>query len=184
MIAFLKKRNRYVMYALLGIAATFSLLSEMMMVVSSFAYTAGFSYGVFLGISLFFTVVLFSFLAKLIIFLAYRINGRIFTRHSGLLYPFPIGYRDYEATALAFATLCFLVSGAVSLPSFFLPTFSDISDAIVLLVRYAFLALHVSYFMKHYAHDYDKRALAFSLSIIPIVTMSFRLLMTLLGVIA
>ncbi|HCU56345.1 MAG TPA: hypothetical protein DIC18_03305 [Clostridiales bacterium] len=182
MISFLRRRKKILMYALLGVAATFSVLKEVMMIVGTFAYTAGLPYGAFLGISLFFMVVSFAALAKLIIFLAFRINGRIFVRNSGLLYPFPIGYRDYESIALAFSFLCFLLSGLLALPSLFLPSFGDITDAIILLVRYSFLAVHVSYLLKNYAHDYDKKAFSFSLSIVPIVIMSFRLIMTVVGV--
>lgn len=170
------------MYFLVGVAFTLSTIKDLFMVVGAFAYSWGVSYLALLisgGVGM---VAVAALLARLIVYLAYRLNGAIFTRKSGMLYPFPISYRDFESTVLAFTLPCFLLSGIVVFPAFFLPTVALVLDAIVPLIRYAFLAVTFSYFLKYYAHDYDKRSLAFSLSIVPLIIIGFTLILAIVGV--
>lgn len=184
MIGLLKKANKHLMCFLVGVAVTFSMLPELLMISVTAAYTTGTSsYAVLVIFASAFSVLIFAFLFKFLIFIAFRINGAIFTRKSGMLYPFPIGFRDFESTVLAFSFPCFLLSGLVMLPTVFLPTFADVAGAIRTLTIWVFLAWNVAYFLKNHAHDYDKKSLAFSLSILPVVILGLSLVTNLLGVI-
>ena len=183
MIGLLKRINKYVLYLLTGAAVTFSILRVLFSAAGTSAYLTGMSYRTLLTFMLLFGVLFFALVAKLLIHVAFRINGAIFTRKSGMLYPFPIGYRDFEATVLAFSFPCFLIAGLVSLPAFFLPTFSSIAEALRSLVIWISLALNVGYFLKNNAHDYDKKSLSISLSVVPLVLLGLSLLTNVLGVI-
>lgn len=171
------------MYALTGAAVTFAMLKELLLVAGTSAYTAGMSYKTLVLFVAIFSVLLFALLARVLVYVAFRLNGAIFTRKSGMLYPFPIGYRDFEATALAFSFPCFLIAGLVSLPALFLPTLSSVAEAVRGLVIWTALALNVLYFMKNNAHDYDKKSLAVSLSLLPMVLLGVSLGVNLVGVI-
>ena len=171
------------MYALTGAAVAFAMLKDILMVAGTSTYLAGMSYKALLTFSLLFSILIFALFARVLVYVFFRINGSIFTKKSGMLYPFPILYRDFEATALAFAFPCFLIAGLVVLPALFLPTLSTVADALRSLVLWTSQALTVLYFMKNNAHDYDKKSLAVSLSVLPLVILGFSLVVNVLEVV-
>ena len=170
------------MCALVGIAATFSMLGNFLTVAGALAYQTAMNFTTLVIFVVLLSVVIFSFLARLLAYLSFRIVGGIFTRKSGMLYPFPIGYKDYVSTVLAFSLPCFLIEGLVELPALFIPTLGTVLGAVSSLVTWVFLALNAWYFVKKNGHDYDRRSLAFSLSIIPLVIVAFSLIMNIVGV--
>ena len=183
MIGALKKWNKYLLYALLGVAMGFATLRDLFMISGMAAYTVGSSYATLLTVVAIFSVIIFALIGKLVIYLSFRINGAIFSRKSGLLYPFPIGYRDYESTSLVFLIFAFLLAGAVSLPSLFLPTLQNVLGVVRTLVIWTFLALTVRFFLKHNSHYYDRKTLAFSLSILPLIFLGINLLLGIVEVV-
>ena len=183
MINSIKKLNKYLLYALVGVAATFAMLGDMLSVTSTTAYSAGSSYAVLLVFVMIFSIVIFAFLPKLVVYLAYRIDNSIFLRKSGMLYPFPIPYDAFESTIYAFCLPCFLLCGVIMIPGLFFPNFSPILSAIRSLVFWVFLALMVRRFLKDFSHDYDKKTLAFSLILIPAIIIGFSFGLTLVEVI-
>ena len=183
MISLFKRVNRHVLYFAVGIAVTFSVLKELLMVSAATAYTMGMAFSTFVAVVTVLSVLMFALFTRLLVYLSFRICVTIFARKSGLLYPFPIFFRDYESTTLSFSLLCFLIAGAVSLPALFLPTLSDVLGALRSVVTWFFLAIGAAYFVKHNGHDYDKKSLAFSLSIVPLVLVAITLALTVVEVV-
>ena len=183
MIDFLKKANSNLMCALVGIAVTFSMLGNFLSAAGAIAFQMSMNYTTLIIFVLLFSVVIFALFARLLAYLSFRIVGGIFTRKSGMLYPFPIGYRDYVSTVLAFSLPCFLIGGIVELPTLFIPTLGTVLGAVSSLVTWTFIALNAWYFVKKNGHDYDRRTLAISLSVIPLVIIGFSLIVNIVGVV-
>ena len=173
MIAFLKKINRYFVYGAAGVALTFSFLYEILRITAATAYSSGISFGALLTLVLIFSVVIGSFLTKILVFIFYRIDSAIFLRRCGLLFPFPIGFTDFECTAFAYLIPYFLLGGLLSIPVLFFPGLSFLFGAIRTVLFWGDIALIIKHFLKYYSSDYDKRTLAFSLIIIPICLAAF-----------
>ena len=183
MIGLLKKANAHLMYALVGIAVTFSVLKDLLTFSAAIAYTMGMSYTTYAVLFVLLSALLFALIARLLVRVSFRICGAIFTRNSGMLYPFPIGFREYESTALAFAFPCFFVAGLFVLPALFLPTLSNVLGALRTVVNWTFLALGAAYIVKRFGHDYDRKSLAISLSVIPLALLVFSLVLTIAEVV-
>ena len=172
------------MYGLVGLAFAFSAMNNLFMIAGALAYNYKYSYALLLSLGGVGLVAVAGLLTRFVVFLCYRLNGAIFARRTGMVFPFPLSHREFESTVLAFALPCFLISGIVMLPAFFLPTFYVVTSTLVPLIRYAFLAAAFSYMLKNFSHEYDKKVLAFSLSIVPLAIIAFTLVTALLGVIA
>lgn len=183
MIGALKKINRPILYFLVGVAATFMMLGELLMITGSSAYSTGTSFAVLLVFVVIFSVLLFALLIKVMVHVAFRINGAIFTKKSGMLYPFPIGFTDFEGTSLAFLFPVFFLCGVLLLPVIFFPTLSRVFGAIRTVAVWGSLALIVRHFVKNYSHDYDRKSLAFSLSVVPIVLLFLSLALLIVEVV-
>ncbi len=183
MIERLKKAPPALLLALTGIAFYFSELALSLELTSAAAYISGVSYGALIVSVSLGTIVFAALIAKLLIYISFRIGGAIFTRKSGMLYPFPITYGDYTRTTLVFACLCLTVCGVLGIPDLFFPTLTRVSSAIRSVVTWLTLALIVRYFLKHNAHDYDKKALAFALGVIPLVLVCVTVVLTIVEVI-
>lgn len=171
------------MYVLVGIAVTFSVLKDLLKVSAATAYLSGMAYSTLAVAVAIISVLMFSLLARLLATVSFRICGAIFTRSNGMFSPFPIGYRDFESTALAFALPCFLIGGLLVLPALFLPTLSRVLDPLRTLTNWAFLAVGAAHVVKHYGHDYDRKSLAISLSVIPLVLVGLSLFLLILEVV-
>ena len=182
MIDLLKKAPNWALFLLTGLAFYFSELALSLQLIASAAYLTGTSYAALVVSVSLMTVGLSALVAKFLIYVSYRITGAIFTRKSGMLYPFPIAYGDYGKTVLAFAIPCFLVCGITGIPVLFFPTLSLIESAVRNVVLWATFALAAFYFVRRNAHDYDRRTLAFSLSVIPIVLIALSLILTIVEV--
>ena len=182
MITLIKRLNKYLLYALVGVAGVFAMLCDLLSLTAATAYSSGTSYTVLLTFVMIFSVVLFALVPKFVIYIAYRIEGAIFLRKSGMLYPFPIPYEDFELTSLAFLLPGFLLCGVVMLPSLFFPTFARVLGAIRTVLIWGMLALIVRRFLKGFAHDYDKNTLAYSLTLIPMIIIGVSLALTLVEV--
>ena len=183
MIEFLKKINRFVLYGIVGVVAAFAVLSDFLMLTNTTAYTMGSGSASLVVSVLLFSVPLLALFAKLMVFVSYRIDLVIFARRSGLLYPFPIVYPDYEVTLCAFFALGLLLGGSVHLPSLFLPSLSSVLSAARTVVFWGCIVAAVAFLHKKYAHDYDKKSLAFSLVMLPLVLLSVSLVIALVEVI-
>ena len=183
MITFLKKINRYIIYAVLGVLGTFALLEDLLSMANTSAYASGMSFTTLLPWVIVFSVLLLGLLVKLLIYISYRINNAIFVRKSGLLYPFPIPFAEYEVTACAFLFFGLLACGAVHLPAIFLPSLSRILGAVRSLLLYGTIVLIIAYFLKKYAHDYDKKSLAYALILVPLILLSISFVLSLVEVI-
>lgn len=183
MIEFLKRRNRYLVYLAAGIALSFALLGDLLLITATAAYTSGTSYTTLLIAVLVFSALLLGLLTKFLVYIAYRISNAIFVRKSGMLYPFPIGFHEFEATVYAFLIPGLFFCGLVYFPVIFLPSMSRILSAIRTLVLWTALALIVRFCLKRYAHDYDKKSLAYSLILIPLILLGISLALTLVEVI-
>ena len=183
MITFLKKINRYVIYAVLGILGTFSMLEDLLTLTSTTAYSSGMSFGMLLPWVMVFSAVLLGLVIKLIIYIAYRIDNAIFVRKSGLLYPFPIPFTEFELTACAFLLPALLLGGLAHLPVLFLPSLSRILGAVRSLILYGGIVAIIAFFLKRYAHDYDKNSLANALIMVPLILLSLSFVLTLVEVI-
>ena len=171
------------MYFAVGIAVTFSILKDMLKVTAATAYLSGMGYDALVVAVMILSALLFALFARVLVVISFRICGAIFTRNNGMFSPFPIGYRDYESTALAFALPCFLIEGVLVLPALFLPTLSRVLDPLRTLTNWVFLALGAAYFVKHNGHDYDRKSLAISLSVIPLVLIGLSLFLLVLEVV-
>ena len=168
MIEFLRKINRYFVYAAAGISLVFSFLYEIIRITGATAYSSGISFAALLVLVLLFSAIIASFVVKFLVYVFYRIDGAIFLRRCGLLFPFPIGVTDFEVTVFAYLIPYFLLCGLLSIPVFFFPGLSFVFGAIRTVLFWGDLALIIKHFLKYYSSDYDKRTLAFSLIIIPI----------------
>ena len=175
MIGLLRKVNRHVMYLLIGVTATFSVVKDLLKVSVATAYVSGMAPSTLVVAAAILSVLIFSLFARLLVRVSFRICGAIFTRSNGMFSPFPIGFTDYESTALAFALPCFLLGGVLVLPALFLPTLSEVLDPLRTLTNWSFLALGAAYGVKRYGHDYDRKSLAISLSVIPLVLVGLSL---------
>ena len=107
----------------------------------------------------------------------------IFARKSGLLYPFPIVYPDYEVTLCAFLALGLLLGGLVHLPAMFLPALSSVLSAARTVVFWGTIVVSIAFFLKKYAHDYDKKSLAYALILVPLILLSISFVLSLVEVI-
>ncbi len=183
MIEFLKRRNRYLIYLVAGVVLTFALLGDLLSIISTTAYTTGTSYTTLLISVFVFSALLLGLLTKFLVYIAYRISNAIFARKSGMLYPFPIGFHEFEATVYAFLIPGLLVCGLVYFPVVFLPSMTRILSAIRTLALWTALALIVRFCLKNYAHDYDKKSLAYSLILIPLILLGISLALTLVEVV-
>ena len=183
MITLLKKINRYIVYAIFGVVITFAALSDLLMMSSSTAYTMGTGYSTLIVTVVLFSALLVGLLAKLFVVISYRISLMIFARKSGLLYPFPISFPDYEATVCAFLIPGMLLGGLAHLPALFLPSLSAVLGAVRFIFFWGSVVCAVAFFLKKYAHDYDKKSLAFSLTMLPLVLTSISFVITLVEVI-
>ena len=183
MIDFLKKAPNWALYLLTGLAFYVSELALSLELVSAAAYLSGVSYAALIVSVSLFTSVLAAFLAKLLIYFSYRIGGAIFTRKSGMLYPFPLLYGDYTKTVLAFSIVCLTICGITGIPVLFLPTLTRVASAVRSVITWLFLALGVRYFLKRYAHDYDEAALSFALGVIPLVLVALTVVLTIVEVV-
>ena len=182
MIGVLKKANRHVMYLLIGAAVTFSVLKDLLSVSVATAYLSGMPAATLIASVAVVSVLLFSLLARLLVTITFRICGAIFLRNNGMYSPFPIVFGEYESTALAFALPCFLLGGLLVLPALFLPTLSRVLDPLRTLTHWSFLAFGAAYAVKRFGHVYDRKSLAISLSVIPLVLVGISLLLLILEV--
>ena len=183
MITFLKKINRYIIYAVLGVIGTFALLADLLTMTNTTTYLSGMSFTTLLPWVIVFSAVLLGLLVKLLIYIAYRIDNAIFVRKSGLLYPFPILFAEFEVTTCAFLFFGMLACGLVYLPVLFLPSLSRILGAVRSLLLYGTIVLLIAYFLKKYAHDYDKKSLAYALILGPLILLSVAFVLSLVEVI-
>ena len=183
MITFLRKINRYLLYAIIGALITFAVLSDLLMITNTAAYTSGVSFTGLLIPVLIFSVLLLGLLFKLIVYISFRIDNAIFLRKSGLLYPFPIAFGDYEIIACAFLIPGILICGLIHLPVLFLPSLSRVLGAVRTLTLWGTMTLLIAFFLKHFSHDYDKKSLAYSLTLIPVIILSVSFALTLVEVI-
>jgi len=177
MIGVLKKANRHFMYFAVAIAVTFSIAKDLLKIAAATAYMTGMTYNTLLWSVTIASILMFALFARLLVMISFRICGAIFTRSNKMFSPFPIGYHDFESTALAFALPCFLLGGVLVLPAFFLPTLSRVLDPIRTVANWIFLALGASYFVKNNGHDYDRKSLAISLAVIPLFLLGFSLIL-------
>jgi len=175
MIQTLKRLNPNLLLGLTGLTFCFSRLSTTVAVVGTAAVMTGTDYVSILIAVLLLMVFLSALIAKLLVSLSFRIVGGIFTRRSGMLYPFPVRYGEFASTVLVFSCICFFLCGLVSLPLLFLPTLTNVLGAVRKLVIWAFLFLGARHFVTYYSHDYDKKALAVALSVIPFVLVGLTL---------
>ena len=183
MIERLKKAPPTLLFALTGLAFYFSQLALSLELTAAAAYISGVSYEALIVSVSIGTILFAALIAKLLIYLSFRIGVAIFSRKSGMLYPFPITYGDYVKTTLVFACLCLIVCGVLGIPDLFFPTLTRVSSAIRSVVIWLTLALIVRYFLKHNANDYDKKALAFSLGVIPLVLVGLTVVLTIVEVV-
>ena len=184
MINAMKKLNPYLLAFLTGAAFWFSVMSYMLSVVGAAALMTGTNYVSALVTTTVITVLFYALIAKLLVRVAFRIVGGIFTRKSGMLYPFPIRFGEFTGVVLSFAFICFLIGGIICLPLLFFPTLSTVLGAVRTLTIWVFLFIGTRYFIVHYTHDYDRKALAVALSVIPFVLVGLTLLLTIWGLTA
>jgi len=177
MIGLLKRGNKHLMYFAVGFAGTFAIFKDLLKVSAATSYLTGMSYSTLAVSVSVLSVMLYALLARVLVTISFRVSGAIFTRNNGMFSPFPIGFRDYESTALAFAFPCFLIGGVVVLPALFLPTLSRVLDPLRTVTNWVFLALGASYFVKNNGHDYDRKSLAISLSVIPLALLGISLIL-------
>ena len=177
MIGLLKRSNKHFMYFAVGAAGTFSIFKDLLKVSAATSYLTGISYAALTWTVAILSIFLYALIARVLVTISFRISGAVFTRNNGMFSPFPIGFRDYESTALAFALPCFLIGGLVVLPALFLPTLSRVLDPIRTVTNWVFLALGASFFVKHNGHDYDRKSLAISLAVIPLVLLGLSLIL-------
>ena len=181
MIALLKKLNRYVVYMIAGASMSFALLSDTLLIATTAAYTTGTDYTTLLVIMLVLSIALFGLLSKLLIFITYRLSSNIFLRKSGLLYPYPILFYDFEAVIYAFYIPGLLLCGAVHLPALFLPSFARVLSAVRHFMLWVTLVLTFRYLIKNYSHEYDKKTLAYSLFLVPMIMLGVSLGLIVVG---
>lgn len=183
MITFFKKINRYLIYAILGVVATFAVLEDMLLMANTTAYSSGLSFTTLIPWIIVFSILVLGLLLKLAIYLSYRINNAFFSRKSGLLYPFPIPFSEYEATAGVFLLFGLLLCGLTHLPVLFLPSLASVLGAVRSLILWGTIVFIIAFFLKRYAHDYDKNSLAYSLTLLPLIFLSASFVLTLVEVI-
>ena len=182
MINLFRKCNQTLLLFLNGAAFYFSMLYYSFSIVGMAAVLTGTAYTtLMITVSLFF-VLIATLLAKLLSHVAFRIAGAVFTRKSGMLYPFPIHYGDFIKTVLSFSFICLMICGLVSLPILFIPTLSTVLGAVRSLVMWVFLFIGARYMVREFSHDYDKRTLAVSLSVLPFILIGLTLALTVLEV--
>ena len=182
MIGVMKKANQYLLLFLTGAAYWFSKIAYTFSIASMATETMGMNYTSFL-ITMSVVMALFSaFVAKILVHISYRIVGAIFTRRSGMLYPFPLRYGEYSGIVLSFAFLCLMLCGLIGLPELFIPSLSSLLGAIKTLVVWVFYFIGSKYFVDRFAHDYDRKALAISLSVIPFVLMGITIVLAVMEV--
>ena len=183
MITFLKRINRIILYAVTGVAVTFAFLADFLSIVATYSYTTGTPYLTLVVLVMIISVALLGLLSKLAIFISYRICNAIFLKKSGLLYPFPILFYDYEAVVYSFLIPGMILCGLIYLPVLFLPALTRVLSAVRTLLFWGTMVLVVWYFVKKFSHDYDKKSLAYSLVLIPLILLGLSLVLTLVEVI-
>ena len=97
MISILKKANKHVRYVAVGIAVCFSLLKDLLSVSVAASYSTGTSFSALVLFVMLLSVAMFAVLARVLVYVSFRICGAIFTKKSGMLYPFPIGFREFAS---------------------------------------------------------------------------------------
>ena len=178
MINALRKLPQPILLGMNGVAFYLSMLSYTFSIAGAMATVEGLGYVMLLVWSSIFMVVFAALLSKLLIYVTYRVSGGVFIRRSGMLYPFPIRYDEFTRTALSFSVVCLMLCALVELPVLFLPTLSRVLGAVRSLVMWTFLFLGARHFVRTYGHDYDRKALAIALSVIPFVLVGVTLGLT------
>ena len=178
----LKKLNPYLLLFLTGVTFWFSMMYYTFSIVGTAAAMTGSGYVTMLVTVSLMSVLFSALIANLLVRVTFRIVGGLFSRFSGLLYPFPIRFGEFSRTLLSFSFLCFFVCGLVSLPVLFLPTLSLVLGAVRTLTTWIFLFLGARYFVKTYSHDYDRKALVTALSVIPLVLVGLSLILAIVEV--
>ena len=178
MINALRKLPQPILLGMNGVAFYLSMLFYTFSIVGAMATLEGMGFVMLLVWSSIFMIVLSALLAKLLVYVAYRVSGGVFIRKSGMLYPFPIRYDEFTRTVLSFSFLCFILCAIVELPVLFLPTLSRVLGAVRSLVMWTFLFLGAHHLVRAYGHDYDRKSLATALSVIPFVLVSVTLALT------
>ena len=178
----LKRIKPFVLFCLTGIAFYFSRIATTFQLIGSASVLTGSSYASLMVAVAITTVILSALIAKLVLRVAFRIAGAVFTKESGRLFPFPIHYGEFTSICLLFAIPCLLLCGATEIPVLFFPTFMRVASAIRSVVIWVFLALGALYFMRRYAHDYDKKSLAVSLSVVPLFIVGITLALTIVEI--
>jgi hypothetical protein len=181
-IGLLKRTNRFLLYAITGVMMLFAVLSELLMIAATSAYTTGTGYATLLIPVGLVSVVLFALISKALVYVAFRISNILFIKKSGRLYPFSIPFGDFEKGCYAFLICGLFLCGVVHLPAVFFPSFGRVLSAIRTFVLWGTLVLIVRHFLKNYSHDYDKKTLAYSLILLPLILLSISLALTLVEV--
>ena len=183
MIALLKKLPPIALFLLSGAAFYFSELALSLQLITAAAYLTGSSYAALVVSVSLVTIGLAALAARVICYFSFRVVGAIFTGKSGMLYPFPIDYGEFVKTLLSFSILCFTVCGIAGIPALFFPTLSLVLSAVRSLVTWVTFSLAVVYFVKRHSHDYDRRTLTFSLSVIPFALILLTVVLTIAEVV-
>ena len=158
-----------------GASLSFALLSDTFLIATTASYATGTPYTTLVAVMLIISVVLFGLLSKLLIFITYRLSNNLFMRKSGLLYPYPILFYDFEVVIYAFYIPGLLICGALHLPALFLPSFSRVMSAVRHFALWVTLVLALRYLIKHFSHEYDKKTLAYSLLLVPMILLGVSL---------
>ena len=164
-----------------GASLSFALLSDTLLIAATASYTTGTDYTALVAVMLIISVVLFGLLSKLLIFITYRLSHNLFVRKSGLLYPYPIHFHEFEAVVYAFYIPGLLICGVLHLPALFLPSFSRVLSAVRHFALWIVLVLCFRYLIKHFSHEYDKKTLAYSLLLVPMIMLGVSLALVVVG---
>ena len=183
MITFLKKINRYLIYAFIGVMITFAMLSDLLMLTNTTAYSSGTTSSGLLIPVIVFSVLLLGLLAKLLVYVSYRIDVALFAKKSGLLYPFPVPFSDFEVTACAFLIPGLFLCGLVHLPVLFFPSLARVLGALRALLLWGTITAIIGYLIRTYRHDYDKQSLAYSLVLLPMILLTLSFVLTIVEVV-
>ena len=74
-----------------------------------------------------------------------------------------------------------LLCGAAHLPALFLPSFARVLSAVRHFMLWVTLVLTFRYFIKNYSHEYDKKTLAYSLFLVPMIMLGVSLGLIVVG---
>lgn len=164
-----------------GAALSFALLSDTFLIAATASYTVGADFGTLLALMLVISVALFGLLSKFLICITYRISHNLFVKKSGLLYPYPILFHEFSAVVYAFYIPGLLVCGVLHLPAFFLPSFARVLSAVRHFALWVVLVLCFRYLIKHFSHEYNKKTLAYSLLLVPMIMLGVSLVLVAVG---